>query len=419
MNLFERLQKLKPSDIWENKIFLYLLSGLTVCQMSDEITLLALSTLAINKFGATADKIGFLKTVQTLPYLFFGFLTGAIVDRFDPVKIMVVSNIICFFSILSIPIAYQCEILNMNFLYIVMAILGTFTVFYTTSGMSYIPMILNKNHLANGNSKTSLSKSGTKIFGPVFAGWLIEFISTIGSIFVNAVSYLISFFLLLRIKRKPVNNNNNNINFKKIISEIIEGLKFVFTDPILRFLAIVTSLINLGYSMMNSILLIFAYNKLHFSPKEIGFVLAISSMGLFVGASIAKKVSKKIGLGKCLFLTNLILGLALSIIPVCLLISPIYILTLILFLIAFITPIFDINQLTLRQLITPVEIQGRMNANMRTIIWGTIPIGSFLGGIIAVNLGYINTFIISGLTVMSGSLLLFICPVYKIKDIKV
>ncbi len=416
MNLLERLQKFKPSDIWENKIFLYLLIGLTVCQMGNEITTLAVSTLAINKFDATADMVGFLKTVETLPYLFFGFLTGAIVDRFDPVKIMIGSNIICFFSILSIPIVYQYEILDMKFLYIVMTIMGTFTVFYTISGMSYIPLILNKNHLPNGNSKTSISKSGTKMFGPVFAGWLIGLISAIVTILFNAVNYLISCFLLLRLKRKPV-KNNNSINFKIITSEIIEGLKFVFTDPILRSLAIVTSLINLGYSMMNSVLLIFAYNKLHFSPAEIGFVLAISGMGLFVGASIAKKVSKKIGFGKCLFLTNLLLGLALSIIPVCLLFSPIYILTIILFLIAIIMSIFDINQLTLRQLITLSEMQGRMNANMRTIIWGTVPIGSLLGGIIAVNLGYINTFIISGLTVMLGAILLFICPVYKIKEI--
>jgi predicted MFS family arabinose efflux permease len=196
-----------------------------------------------------------------------------------------------------------------------------------------------------------------------------------------------------------------------------EGIDVVFKSPILWRIAGCTATTNLGSNMIfGAVFLVFAYRDLHLTAAIVGIIFAISSAGWLVGAVVASWVARTLGLGTTLGLSTLLGGLATLATPLALLGSPAIVLSGLGFVANFITPIYNINQVSLRQAITPDRVQGRMNATMRTIVWGTIPVGAFVGGILGTAIGVVPTIIIGSLISALAALWIFLGPVRRLKE---
>jgi predicted MFS family arabinose efflux permease len=161
-----------------------------------------------------------------------------------------------------------------------------------------------------------------------------------------------------------------------------EGIRVVFGNPTIWKIAGSTSTSNLGSNLFFAVFLIFVYRSLHLNPGTVGVIFAAGAVGGLLGALTAAWIPRRIGLGPTLFVTILLGGLSLILVPLAQYGFAIPLLFASMFVGSFVNPVYNINQVSLRQAITPDRVQGRMNATVRTIIWGTNPIGAFIGGII-------------------------------------
>lgn len=327
---------------------------------------------------------------------------------------MIVANLGRMFALGSIPIFTILGLLSLNLLYVVAVITGVCTVFFDVSYQSYLPVLIDKADLVEGNSKLQLSASAGQVAGPALAGFLIDLVGAAKAIAIDAGGFLTSALALLSI-RKPETKPQSSAS-PDFFSEMKEGARVVLGSRVLSGIAGCTATSNLGSSMAFVVLLIFAYRDLKLSPSLVGVVFSIGSLGVLFGAWVAGSTAKKLGLGRSIAISS-IAGIGILIVPLALYEPPVLVLAAGQLIAGALTAIYNINQVSLRQAITPDRLQGRMNATMRTIVWGTIPLGSFLGGVLGESIGVVLTIALGAVISMLAVFWILLSPVIRLKSI--
>ena len=400
--------------LWRHRDFQRFWFGDTVSQFTAQVTVLALPTAAILTLGANAFQIGLLGTLQFLAFPVLGMFVGVWADRYRRRPIMILANLGRMIALGSIPLAAIFQLLSLNLLYLVAVVTGVCTVFFDVCYQSYLPVLIEKDDLVEGNSKLQLSASAGQVGGPAVAGFLIDLVGAAQAIAVDAAGFLTSALALLSIrKQEPKPETTAHPDF---FGEMKEGAQVVLGSRILRSIAGCTATSNLGSQMANVVLLIFAYNNLHLSPKLVGAIFSVGALGVLFGAWAAGSTSKKLGLGRSIVLSSAA-SVGLLMVPLALFISPIVVLAVAEFIVGALVAVYNINQVSLRQAITADRLQGRMNATMRTIVWGTIPIGAFLGGVLGESIGVVQAIIIGAVISTLAFLWVLFSPVLALKAI--
>jgi MFS family permease len=233
------------------------------------------------------------------------------------------------------------------------------------------------------------------------------------AVFGAAFTYLLSGINLAAIK--VVEHAPAPQKGRTILGDLGSGLAMVARDPILRSIATATAVSNLGVFIFGAVSLVFAYRSLHLSAGLIGFIVAAGNLGFLIGAAAAPWGVRKLGLGRTLALSQLFLAFSLFFAPLALFGMPVVLLSGSLLLQNLHTNVYVINQITLRQSITPREIMGRMNATMRALIVLTVPIGSILGGFLGTTLGLPQTMVLGGAIALMAPLFLLAGPVIRLR----
>jgi MFS family permease len=401
--------------LWSHSDFLKLWTGQTVSRFGSQITLLAVPTLAILTLKATPLQVGLLTTLEYLPFPVLGLFAGVYADRWRRRPIMITADIARAVILASIPIAFELRHLTLLQLYAVALSTGVFTVFFDISDQSYLPALVDRTDLVEGNTKLTISYSTATLAGPAVAGFLIELVGAALAVAVDAASFVVSAVAIWSIRKPerapmPVSAGGR----RGLWTEMREGLHVVFGNSILWHIAGCTATSNLGSNMVFAVFLIFAYRHLHLTPGVIGVVFGISSFGSLVGALVARRMAQLLGVGRALASSTTLLSLGMLCTPLAQLGQPFVVLTVFLF----VSQLnwYDIIQLSLRQSITPDRLQGRMNATMRTIVWGTIPIGAFLGGVLGSTLGVVETIVAGGFVSLLSVGWIVIGPVFRIRE---
>jgi Na+/melibiose symporter-like transporter len=234
------------------------------------------------------------------------------------------------------------------------------------------------------------------------------------SIIFDAASTLVAALAIQSIKQPEVITSAPKRAFFK---ELRTGAEIIFVNPILRTLTAASATLNLGRSMFYAVFFIFIYDQLKITPGTAGLVLGIGSTGFLIGALSAPRIVKRLGLGVTLAFALLISGIGLLMVPVTRYGLAAPTLAALWMLSSFGMPLYNINQVSLRQAITSNQVQGRMNATMRTITWSTWPVGALAGGILGVILGIPLTIMIAGLISIIPTLFIIVSPVVKLSKI--
>ncbi len=400
--------------LWRHRDFQRLWFGDTVSQFTAQVTQLALPTVAILLLGASAFQMGLLGTLQLLSFPTLGLFVGVWADRYRRRPIMIVANLGRMFVLGSIPILTILGLLSLNLLYVVAVITGVCTVFFDVSYQSYLPILIDKADLVEGNSKLQLSASAGQVAGPALAGFLIDLVGAAKAIAVDAGGFLTSALALLSI-RKPETKPQRSAS-PDFFGEMKEGARVVLDSRVLSSIAGCTATSNLGSSMAFVVLLIFAYRDLKLSPGLVGVISSIGSLGVLFGAWVAGSTAKKLGLGRSIAISSTA-SIGILIVPLALYEPPVLVLAAGQLIAGALTAIYNINQVSLRQAITPDRLQGRMNATMRTIVWGTIPLGSFLGGVLGESIGVVSTIALGAVISMLALFWILLSPVIHLKSI--
>lgn len=365
-----------------------------------QVTIVSLPIIAIKLLNASTMQVGILTAVAYLPFLLFGLPAGAWVDRMSIKKLMIVCDICRGTLLLVIPLLYYYNLLSIPILFVVAFCNGIFTVFFDVSNQSFLPEILTKDELIEGNSKLASSYTTSQLVGPALAGFLVKLFSAPIAVFIDSISYFLSGIFIRQIKvAKKSETAKTAQASSKISTEIKEGLNFVFKNKYLKPMAISMSIANMFdlFGMIQTILPIYILTTLKLSSFEYGIILSLGNIGAILGTVANKYVLNKLELGKVFAISSILPGISLLLLPFAGGEFSIYIIGLSLSLAGFNIAIFNINQISLRQAITPTHLMGRMNATIRFIIWGTVPIGAFLGGWLGETIGIRNTLFIAAI----------------------
>lgn len=374
--------------LWRDRDFLKLWGGQGISELGSQVSQLALPTVAILLLHATPFQVGLLATFEFLAFPVLGLFAGVWVDRLRRRRIMIACDVGRMLALASVPIAFVFNILTIPQLYVVGLITGVGTVFFDVAYQSYLPSLISRGDLVEGNTKLQVTGSVAQMAGPAVAGFLIQLVGPARAVVADATSFLVSVLSLAWIRKpepspKPVTGSAPT-SFR---GEMWEGIQVVFGNPTIWKIAGSTSTSNLGSNILFAVYLIFAYRVLHLSPGLIGVIFGAGAVGGLIGALSASWIARHIGLGPTLFVTIVVGGLATVLIPLAQYGFAVPLLFAASVIGSFVNPVYNINQVSLRQAITPDRVQGRMNATVRTVIWGTIPIGAFIGGVIGNEFG--------------------------------
>ena len=377
------MRRFLPGGLWRHRDFRNLWAAETVSQLGSQVTGLALPLVAVIVLDVSAFKVALLGVIEMAPFILISLPAGVWVDRLRRKPILVTADVGRALLLASVPIAYWLDMLTIWQLYVVGFAFGVLTVFFDVSYQSYLPSLVSSEQLIEGNSKLEVSRSGAQLAGPGLAGVLVEAVKAPGAIVVDAVSFVLSAFFLFRIKAEeqaPTQAERQAGPGMK--AEVAEGLRWVFGNRYLRWIAASTATFNFFGNMIFAVFLVFAVRELGLRPGVIGLVFAISNIGYLAGALLANRLSRRFGVGPTIVIgaagstSLLLLAAAPSSNPIPFLIASQAISSMG-------VPIYNITQLSYRQAITPRRIQGRMNSVMRFIVWGVMPVGALLGGAIA------------------------------------
>lgn len=359
--------------------FQKLWAGQTVSLLGTALTNFALPTLAVLVLHATPPQVGAIAALEMLPFPTLGMLVGVIADRYSRRRIMIVSDWVRFAVLASVPIAAFLGALKLPQLYAVALINGTAAAFFGITYQSYLPVLVPAEQLAGANAKLEFSNSASQMAGSALAGGFVQWIGAPGAIAIDAASYLISIASLGLIQTRELAHDGPPLSLRQGLHEIGQGLRFVVRSSDLRWVAGATATSNLGGSMINAVILIYAYRILHLKPGLLGLAFGLAELG-FVGALFSTRLRRRFGLRPTLI--GALLGSAVG--AAAFLLGQIGWPYVVLFvgsaIITIATPIYNINQVSYRQALTDVRMQGRVNATMRTFVWGTLPLGAVVGG---------------------------------------
>lgn len=401
----------EPPGLSRHRDFLHLWVAQTVSMLGSQITALAIPILAVVSLHASAFEMGVLALAASLPSPVFGLVVGVWTDRMRRRPILIGADIGRAVLLGTIPLAVFLDMLNIPYLCVVLGGMAFFDVWFYVAHASLLPSLVSREQLVEGNSKLEISRSGAMIAGPGLAGLLIQAISAAGAIVVDACSYLVSAVLLFRLRTEEVLPERATSR-TPIWKEAREGLSTVFQDRRLSSMALSLSVFNLFSNMLNALFVLFAVRELGLEAAALGLVFAAGSAGFPIGAAVAGRVAHRIGVGPAIVYGAVISDLALLLIPLAAVARDLALPLLIASrLIATLTgPVTSINQLSLRQGLTPHRLLGRVNATMFVLALALAPVGGFAAGILGEIIGLQATITVAAIGVQLGFVILLASP---------
>ncbi|CAN5285434.1 MFS transporter [soil metagenome] len=404
--------------LWRHPDFIKLWSAETVSQFGTQFTVLALPLAAIIVLDASVFEIAVLNVLEFLPFVLFSLPAGVWVDRLRRKPILVTSDLIRAVLLVSIPIAYAFDALTIWHLFAVAFTVGIATVFFDVAYQSYLPSLVNRRQLVDGNSKLEISRSTAQLGGPGLAGLLIDLLSAPVALLADALSFLGSALFLFGIrKREGPPRGEEREPRRRMREEIAEGLRYVFRHSYLKNIAACTATFNFFGGFANAAFLIFAYRVLDLSAAAIGIALSLGNVGALLAAFSSGRITQRFGVGPTIIGASILGGPVFLLVPFAphgnaalAVIAPSILIG------SFTNVLYNVTQLSLRQTITPERLQGRMNSVMRFVVWGTIPIGTLVGGALGTWIGVRETLIIGAIGSCLPFLPVLFSPLRRLRD---
>src|SRR5437867_3295521 len=308
----------QKGTLWRNSNFLKLWTSETISQFGSQFTGLALPRPAFIILGADSVQVGILNFAGSVPWLMFGLLAGVWIDRHRKQRIMVTSNILRGAILGLIPIAAVLGVitkLGIPFLYAISFAVGLLQVFFDITYQAYLPSLVRRNQLVEGNRNLQASASTAQVAGPTIAGIIISIITAPIAIAIDAASFFASALALGRIEHEEV--IDREIAKPSVLADIRERLHVVFGDRRLRMIAGCTGTSNLFSTGLGTLFLLYLIQPCraglglsnNLAGLTAGIIFTVAGGGVRVGLELSTGRVKDMGVGPAIILSILIGGL--------------------------------------------------------------------------------------------------------------
>lgn len=395
--------------------FARLWTGQTVSELGSQVTVLALPTLAVLGFHAGPAAVGLLVAAGRLPFPVLGLVAGAVVDRLLKRPVMVVCNLGRLLVLVAIPLLSATGALRLWHLFVATVVMGVFTVFFDIAYLAYVPSLVRQEKLLDANSRLEVSMSAAQLGGPGIGGLLVQAFGGARAVLLDAASFAVSAVTLLSIRHHEP--RHHAVTQRHLRREIGEGLRHVFANPVLRAQILCMGAAGLFAHAFEAPLYVFAYDRLHLSPGLLGAILTAEGAGAVCATFVAARVTRRLGVGPTItLLDGMSIGMT-ALIPLAVFVPPAALLFPLFALMGVGGTIGNIAQLTLRQSLSPPHLQGRMTSVFRTVFWGTWPLGSLLGGLVAGAIGPSTTIWAAALLGLAANMTIVLTPLWRVREL--
>jgi len=409
------LSRTRRGGLWHHLDFRRLWIGETVSQFGSNISQLALPLIAILILRASTFEVGLLVTCQLAAFLVVGLPAGAWVDRMRFRSVLIVNDLLRAAALASIPVAHWLGVLSIGQLYAVALLTGICTVFFDVAYQSYLPQLVQRQELVEANAKLQASESVAQIGGPSLGGALIQVLTAPYAILLDGLSFLWSAAWVHAIRARPP--RPERAPDRNLRREIGEGLRFVLGNRLLRAIAMCTGLSNLFAAMASAVFYVLLARELRLSAGWIGLIESTSAIGGLVGSLLARRVADWLGQGPAIWVAALAMGPGGFVAPFVQRDWTLGLLALAQAVMWVAVVVYNITQVSFRQGLCPPALLGRMNATMRFLVWGAMPVGGVLGGLLGSAIGVRQTLFVVAVGSALTFLPVFLSPLRDLKEL--
>jgi MFS family permease len=405
------------NGLWRNRDFVRLWTGQTVSVFGSLTTRVALPFTAIVYLDARAYQVALITAADVLAGILFGLIAGVWVDRLRRKPIMMAADAGRAALVGSIPIAALFGLLRVEQLYVIAFLAGTLTIFFDVAYQSYLPSLIRTEELVEGNSKLAASSSVAEFGAFSLAGWLVQLITAPGAIAVDAVSFVVS-ALSLRTIRTAEPEPAPAHERESLRAEVLDGLRAVLTDPILRALGASWVAMSLASGMFGSVFLLFTSRELGFSPGVLGVIFGVGGLTSLVGAVFADRCRRRFGAGGAMVMGLASGGIGVLVMTAAPASMPGVAAALLVAQQVISDPgwtIYEVNQVSLRQAVAPERVLGRVNAGIRFAGLVAMLAGSLIAAVVADVYGARPVLVMGGLATLAGAAWLLLSPVRDLR----
>lgn len=387
-----RSQSGRMTGLWRHPDFVKLWFGTTVSEFGSQITVFVLPLLAILLLNASPIQVGLLAAAGTAPSLLVGLFPGPWVDHHRRRPLLIVCDMGRAAVLLAVPVAALLGRLNLPLLLAVTFVHGVLTVYFDVAYGAYLPGLVSREALVEGNSKLEVSRTAAQIAGPGLAGGLAQVLFPPLTILFDCLSFACSALAIGGI-RTPEQTPTPRQATQSALDEIGEGIRFISGHPLLRAITTCSGVVAFFKMMMFAVLTLYALRELHLAVGILGLALALGNVGWLVGALVSPRVVNWLGIGRAILFARVIGGVG-GVLVALAAGSPLLAVSLLMSGMALdgvSALIYSIGVVSVRQAVTPDTLRGRVTATARFVSAGVLPLGSVVGGALGATIGLHET----------------------------
>jgi Na+/melibiose symporter-like transporter len=376
------------AGLWGHRDFLRLWSAQVISAFGSRITRTALPIIAVKTLGVSETIVGVLAALQLAPGVVLALFAGGFVDRGRKRRILVAADVFRAVVVASLTLAWALGVLSMIHVIVVGALVGAASALFQITDVAYLPSLLGKDQLADGNAKLESTEAVAEITGPASAGALIAALGAPLAVAIDAASYLWSALMLGQIRAvepPPEPAPSAESSTWQSSRDFRVGMSAVFGHPQVRPIVLSLMVWSIAGGFFTALYTLFCLRTLQLSEATFGVIIAMGGLGSLGGALISRRLVSWIGLGPALIATSTLSLAGALLIPLA---RGSHVMVLGFlgahqllsdgFAVAFV-----IQAVTLRQTVLPREVLGRANAVVHVFTAGVLPVTALAAGVLA------------------------------------
>ncbi|MEV0623399.1 MFS transporter [Nonomuraea sp. NPDC050404] len=404
----------RTSSLWRDADFMKLWIGQSLSLVGSQVTAVALPIVAVTLLHVSPAQMGVLSALQKLPFVFILFV-GVWADRVRRRPLLIGTDLGQGLLLITVPVLYFTDQLTLAWLCAVVVIMGVLQVVFDVADHAYLPSLVRREQLPEANSKTQLSISTAEVAGRGLAALLLSWFSAAGAIVVDAVTFLASAFACLLIRR-PEPTPSAAAEPQKVLLSIREGVRFVWSQPLLRPTLLATSFYMFFVTGIQALYYPFALQELHLHASLVAIILTCGGPAAIIGSALAPRMVERMGLGRMLIIAGVFGNVSYLLIPLAggSTWSAVAALAGAQLMFGVGMPLGGMVTMTVRQAVTPDHLQGRVAATFRAFGLGIAPLGALAAGFAAEPLGLRTAILICAVGVLVPLVFQFCSPLVRL-----
>ena len=378
-----------PTALWRNRSYMLLRCGQVVSTLGS-VSAGIVYPLLVLALTHSPEAAGFVAALRALPYLVFSLPVGALIDRWDRKRVMILCDVGRGIAVASLPVAMAFDVLTIVQIGLVAFVEGSLFVFFDIAEVAALPRVVPRSQLPQATAQNEAASAAASIAGPSFGATLFHTLGQGAPFVADAISYVVSVVSLLLI-RTPFRGEHVVVR-RRLHEEIGEGLRWLIGQPLIRYIALLTGGLNFVNASIQLLLIVRA-RELGADSADIGVLFSIAGVGGIVGSLVGGQIQRRFAFGTVIVATLWVEAL---LFPLYALVPRVWMLGVVGAAINVVSPVYNVVQFSYRVALIPDALQGRVNSTFRLVAYGLMPLGAAFCGVAIERVGTAGTVALFG-----------------------